>query len=1216
MPNIKLSKAQKALIVTALALLGLVFFYSPEFDEWDAYCNTLIDCYDNTNYTCVKTLIGGTNITLKDCNYTSFEEINTIKDGEMYVGNNISIDKENIPIYALNVTACNDMGLCKTPVIIDKISDKNEIIPLVIKTNLNVPYEIWGLHNKTYTRTIYNSTNNTVACKEVWVNVSNAFLCEGVYYPCQLLEKGICSYNTSSPIGYYDETLEVFGRLEVDEILIHTNRTNNFEIRYKPETESGKLDVLAYTPDDILVGDIDPYWTGVAGSGNWYAIGKYYERPGSVDYNLIGPLLAGNWTDANCGEGNSYGGNALLDRTEDDVFYCIGANTVEAWNLTSNLTLWSSIIRGGNSPMAGMNDGDGHIWYTQWEGGLLNITKIDTDDGAILCDYHGTDSYAYFSPIITDEDIVVTYSTSSKLYGINMADCTYSWDTACVLSFYSYVAYDGNRIYAQCSGGTEQIDATDGSVNASWTGAGGTSQGIALDADYVFIGDADGVLWLNRSTGVTEAENTETSGLPLGGFTINGDGTLLIHMRINDTGGSLHVFDIEAKTTVCRTADIPVFAGNAVPMTCSADVLNAYCPTGSGAGTDGMIIVDLSDCTTSTIEFPNSQDQLKQPIIFENNIYMQGDVDIYHFIASTTTTTTTAASSSSSSSSTSSSSSSIVSMGSTSSSDYSSSSTSSSSSSSIVSMGSTSSSEYSSSSSSSSVESMGSTSSSEYSSSSSSSTSSSSIVSMGSTSSSEYSSSSSTSSSSSSIVSMGSTSSSGYSSSSSTSSSSSSIVSMGSTSSSEYSSSSSSSSVVSIGSTSSSEYSSSSSSSSVESMGSTSSSGYSSSSSTSSSSSSIVSMGSISSSAYSTSSSSSSYASSTSVASSTSSSSSSSIGSSSTSSSSSSSEESIVSSSSSSIQSSTSSKGSSTSSSSSSSSTSWASSSTSSSSKISSSAYSSTSARSSFSSSSSSAISIVTSSAVSSSSSSSSSTSSYASSSSAISSIVSSSAVSSSSSSSSVVSSTVSLSSSSSSSSFVASTSSSVISSSSSSSIVSSSAVSFISSLGSSSSSTSSSSSAVSSSSSSSSIPSTTLVAQYGVWSNCTHDYGWNNNYDNFTIRMNTTLGWCMLYANMTTTNETNTSGSVWYTCPYGIVNETLVSEGLHSFMNWSSANMSNITTPPYCYMEGLGWVNVSLNVTGAYEPGFGIENIPYWIILLLGFGTLAGGWQVFKYYV
>jgi hypothetical protein len=125
----------------------------------------------------------------------------------------------------------------------------------------------------------------------------------------------------------------------------------------------------------------------------------------------------------------------------------------------------------------------------------------------------------------------------------------------------------------------------------------------------------------------------------------------------------------------------------------------------------------------------------------------------------------------------------------------------------------------------------------------------------------------------------------------------------------------------------------------------------------------------------------------------------------------------------------------------------------------------------------------------------------------------------------------------------------------------------------------------------------------------------WLTSYYNFTIQANTTLGWCIIKANMTTTNVTNSSGYVWYSCPYGVDNSSLKSTGLNSWMNWTGFNLSNTTSPPYCSGEGLAWVNGSLNMTWCYNPGMSIDNIPYWVIVLLGFGTLAVGWRTFTYY-
>jgi hypothetical protein len=131
------------------------------------------------------------------------------------------------------------------------------------------------------------------------------------------------------------------------------------------------------------------------------------------------------------------------------------------------------------------------------------------------------------------------------------------------------------------------------------------------------------------------------------------------------------------------------------------------------------------------------------------------------------------------------------------------------------------------------------------------------------------------------------------------------------------------------------------------------------------------------------------------------------------------------------------------------------------------------------------------------------------------------------------------------------------------------------------------------------------------MWSNCTLEYTWTAPYYNATYRLNGS-GDCIVYANQTFLNQTNGT-STFYACPFD-ENLTYALNVNDSYNIGIGSQLINTTHPPSCFTQALYNVNTTLNATLFTSPGMGIENIPYEIIILLGIGTLWGGYSYYKY--
>jgi len=512
-------------------------------------------------------------------------------------------------------------------------------------------FSVWGYVNVSVNKTLYNDVESSVECGSGWVDDGHAYRCGEDVRICERVEGNRCFWMQGTPAGYETEYRMVLREIVNKTLAVDPHKGVEAEIRFRPAAESGKFDV--YVQSNHILGEIDPYWTTDPSGGNWYAVGKDKERSGSVDYNL-GDLASQGTLASAVASGNNYGGDSLVS----SLYYASGSIEVEAWDLVSGSSSWTNTIKGSNSVMGGMYDGDGGFWYQTWSNGKFNITKIDATDGSIICSNQSDDSYSYFSPLVTDNDIVIAYSGSGKIYGVKKGDCGHAYTIACTLALYGYCAYDGNSVYCPCSQGTIQFDPSDGTVNASWSGAPATSPGIALDDDYVYVGDGDSILFLDIKDGSTEADLTALpskgpsgTGGPSGGFTLSGD--YVIEMRQNDStttgAAALVVASKSGKNIVCDTSSIIGLFSRYVPMTSSADPSHAYCASGYGVTPDRMEVIDLSDCSNLTHFTVGTTDAYKQPIINQTNVYLWVGGNIYHFDATTTEASSSSSSSSSSS---------------------------------------------------------------------------------------------------------------------------------------------------------------------------------------------------------------------------------------------------------------------------------------------------------------------------------------------------------------------------------------------------------------------------------------------------------------------------------------------------------------------------------------------------------------------------------------
>ena len=431
-----------------------------------------------------------------------------LRDEVVYVGTQLVVDQKAVPVYVLNSSVCK--AECRFRVYVPGDSGVDGLVPLELDSSLR-DFSVWGYVNVSVNKTLYNDVESSVECGSGWVDDGHAYRCGEDVRICERVEGNRCFWMQGTPAGYETEYRMVLREIVNKTLAVDPHKGVEAEIRFRPAAESGKFDV--YVQSNHILGEIDPYWTTDPSGGNWYAVGKDKERSGSVDYNL-GDLASQGTLASAVASGNNYGGDSLVS----SLYYASGSIEVEAWDLVSGSSSWTNTIKGSNSVMGGMYDGDGGFWYQTWSNGKFNITKIDATDGSIICSNQSDDSYSYFSPLVTDNDIVIAYSGSGKIYGVKKGDCGHAYTIACTLALYGYCAYDGNSVYCPCSQGTIQFDPSDGTVNASWSGAPATSPGIALDDDYVYVGDGDSILFLDIKDGSTEACLLYTSPSPRDGL--------------------------------------------------------------------------------------------------------------------------------------------------------------------------------------------------------------------------------------------------------------------------------------------------------------------------------------------------------------------------------------------------------------------------------------------------------------------------------------------------------------------------------------------------------------------------------------------------------------------------------------------------------------------------------------------------------------------------